>query len=118
MKNKRVVVLLKFFKGELNPFDGAALETALQSGAKEIVALTMSPASVAEQSVRRRGHDCHFSRFSRSCQTARSRFYLLRSAKRGRGYRASTAYACSKTWISLDGEDNGNGRRYRQDPKR
>lgn len=49
MKNKRVVVLLKFFKGELNPFDGAALETALQSGAKEIIALTMSPASVAEQ---------------------------------------------------------------------
>ena len=46
MKNKKIVVLLKYFKGELNPFDGSALECALESGAKEIIALTMSPTSV------------------------------------------------------------------------
>ena len=46
MKTKKIVVCLKYFKGELNPFDGAALECALQSGAKEIIALTMSPNSV------------------------------------------------------------------------
>ena len=40
MKNKKIVVLLKYFKGELNPFDGAALECALESGAKEIIALS------------------------------------------------------------------------------
>lgn len=49
MKNKRVVVALKFFKGELNPFDGAALECALESGAKEIVVLAMAPFAVKEQ---------------------------------------------------------------------
>ena len=48
MKNKKIVVLLKYFKGELNPFDGAALECALESGAKEITALTMAPASALE----------------------------------------------------------------------
>ena len=46
MKTKKIVVCLKYYKGELNPFDGAALECALQSGAKEIIALTMSPKSV------------------------------------------------------------------------
>ena len=46
MKNKRIVVCLKYFKGELNPFDGAALECALETGAKEIIAITMSPPSV------------------------------------------------------------------------
>ena len=46
MKNKKVVVCLKYYNGELNPFDGAALECALLSGAKEVIALTMSPASV------------------------------------------------------------------------
>ena len=43
MKNKKIVVLLKYFKGELNPFDGAALECAIESGAKEIIALSMAP---------------------------------------------------------------------------
>ena len=45
MKNKKIVVLLKYYKGELNPFDGAALECALETGASEIIALTMSPPS-------------------------------------------------------------------------
>ena len=45
MKNKRIVVLLKYYKGELNPFDGAALECALESGVKEIIALSMAPMS-------------------------------------------------------------------------
>ena len=43
MKNKRIVVLLKYYKGELNPFDGAALECALETGAKEVIALSMAP---------------------------------------------------------------------------
>ena len=43
MKNKKIVVLLKYFKGELNPFDGAALEAAIESGAKEVIALSMAP---------------------------------------------------------------------------
>lgn len=46
MKNKRIVVLLKFYKGELNPFDASALEVALSLNAKEVIALTMSPESV------------------------------------------------------------------------
>ena len=60
MKNKRIVVLLKYFKGELNPFDGAALECALQSGAKEVIALTMSPKSVLStfESLTRLGVKC------------------------------------------------------------
>ncbi len=60
MKNKRIVVCLKYFKGELNPFDGAALECALETGAKEIIALTMSPPSVlnAFQSLTRLGVKC------------------------------------------------------------
>ena len=45
MKDKRIVVLLKYFKGELNPFDGAALESALEMGAKEIIVLSMAPMS-------------------------------------------------------------------------
>ena len=45
MKNNKIVVLLKYFKGELNPFDGAALECALDTGA-EVTVLTMSPLSV------------------------------------------------------------------------
>ena len=57
MKDKRIVVLLKYFKGELNPFDGAALECALETGAKEIIALSMAPMSAlnAFQSVTRLG---------------------------------------------------------------
>ena len=43
MKNKRIVVLLKYYKGELNPFDGAALECAIESGANEIIVLSMAP---------------------------------------------------------------------------
>lgn len=45
MKNKRIVVLLKYFKGELNPFDGAALECALETGSKDIIAVSMAPMS-------------------------------------------------------------------------
>ena len=45
MKSKRIVVLLKYFKGELNPFDGAALECALETGAKEVIAVSMAPMS-------------------------------------------------------------------------
>ena len=57
MKNKRIVVTLKYFKGELNPFDGAALECALETGAKEIIALSMAPMSAlnAFQSLTRLG---------------------------------------------------------------
>ena len=60
MKDKRIVVLLKYFKGELNPFDGAALECALETGAKEIIALTMAPKSAlsAFQSITRLGVKC------------------------------------------------------------
>lgn len=60
MKNKRIAVLLKYYKGELNPFDGAALECALQTGAKDIIALTMSPLGVksALQNLTRLGVKC------------------------------------------------------------
>ena len=46
MKNKKVVVTLKYYKGELNPFDGAALEAALEAGFTDITAVAMAPASV------------------------------------------------------------------------
>lgn len=60
MKDKKVVVCLKYFKGELNPFDGAALECALEAGFSNIVALTMSPpsASGAFESLARLGVRC------------------------------------------------------------
>jgi electron transfer flavoprotein beta subunit len=60
MKNKKIVVALKYCKGELNPFDGAALECALQSGAGEVIALSMAPMSVmnAFQSLTRLGVKC------------------------------------------------------------
>ena len=45
MKNKRIVVLLKYFKGDLNPFDGAALECALEMGVREIIAVSLAPMS-------------------------------------------------------------------------
>ena len=48
MKNKKILVLLKFAGNELNPFDGAALECALALGAADITVLAMAPASVAE----------------------------------------------------------------------
>ncbi len=49
MKNKKLVVLVKYFKGEINPFDGAALECALQMGFKDITAVAMAPLSAVEQ---------------------------------------------------------------------
>ena len=57
MKNKRIVVLLKYFKGELNPFDCAALECALETGSKDIIAVSMAPMSAlnAFQSLTRLG---------------------------------------------------------------
>ncbi len=48
MNDRKIVVLTKFFKRELNPFDGAALECALQSGAKDITVLSMAPLSAAD----------------------------------------------------------------------
>lgn len=49
MKNKKVLVALKYFKGELNPFDCSALECALELGFEDITVLTMSPSTVLEQ---------------------------------------------------------------------
>ena len=46
MKNKKVVVALKYYKGELNPFDGAALESALEVGFSDVTAVAMAPESV------------------------------------------------------------------------
>ena len=46
MKNKKIVVTLKYYKGELNPFDGAALEAALEAGFTDITAVAMAPESV------------------------------------------------------------------------
>ena len=48
MKNKKILVLLKFYKGELNPFDASALECALQTGSLDVTAITMAPKSVYE----------------------------------------------------------------------
>lgn len=60
MIDKKVVVCLKYFKGELNPFDGAALECALEAGFSKIIALTMSPPSAAGafESLTRLGVQC------------------------------------------------------------
>ena len=60
MKDKKIVVLLKFFKGELNPFDGAALECALSLNAKEVIALAMAPISAldAMKNITRLGVKC------------------------------------------------------------
>ena len=43
----KIVVLLKFFRGELNPFDGAALECALEYGG-DVTVISMAPPSVEE----------------------------------------------------------------------
>lgn len=43
MNNKKIVVLLKYFKGELNPFDASALECALQLSKKDVTVLAMAP---------------------------------------------------------------------------
>ena len=48
MKAKKIVVLLKYFKGELNPFDGAALECAIECGFSDITVVAMAPPSVLE----------------------------------------------------------------------
>ena len=48
MKNKKILVLLKFYKGELNPFDASTLECALNTESRDITILTMAPSSVYE----------------------------------------------------------------------
>ena len=48
MNRKKIVVTLKYFQGELNPFDGAALECALETGG-DVTAVAMAPESVREQ---------------------------------------------------------------------
>ncbi len=45
MINSKVVVLTKFYQGEINPFDGSALETAIQGGYKDITVVSMAPLS-------------------------------------------------------------------------
>lgn len=47
MTEMKIVVLLKFFRGELNPFDGAALECALEWGA-DVTAVSMAPPSAKD----------------------------------------------------------------------
>ncbi len=42
----KILVLLKFYRGELNPFDGASLECALEWG-EDVTVLAMAPMSVA-----------------------------------------------------------------------
>lgn len=52
MNNKKIVVTLKYFQGELNPFDGAALECALECAAQtggDVIVVAMAPVSVKEQ---------------------------------------------------------------------
>ena len=49
MNNKKVLVTLKFFKGELNPFDATALECALSMHNVDVLVLTMAPLSVKEE---------------------------------------------------------------------
>ena len=48
MKDKKIIVCLKYYKGELNPFDASALECALLSGSKDITVVAMAPKSVQE----------------------------------------------------------------------
>ncbi len=48
MNNSKVVVALKYFKGELNPFDCSALEIALSQNL-DVTVLAMAPLSVLEQ---------------------------------------------------------------------
>ena len=47
MNNKKILVLLKFFKGELNPFDASSLECALRL-TNNVTILTMSPTAYLE----------------------------------------------------------------------
>lgn len=48
MKNKKILVLAKFYKGEINPFDASSLECALQTGCKDITVVTMAPLTVLD----------------------------------------------------------------------
>ena len=56
----KIAVLLKYYRGELNPFDAAALECALEAGG-EVHAFAMAPASVlpALESLTRLGVKAH-----------------------------------------------------------
>lgn len=45
MNNAKIAVAVKFCGGDLNPFDGAALECALRTGSRDITAVTMAPES-------------------------------------------------------------------------
>ena len=60
MKDKTILVALKYFKGELNPFDMSALECALSLKPKKVIALSMAPLSVKSQleSITRLGAEC------------------------------------------------------------
>lgn len=60
MKSKKVLVTLKYFKGELNPFDASALECALCMSDVEVIALSMAPLSSIDhlKSVSRLGVKC------------------------------------------------------------
>lgn len=49
MKNKKIIVCVKFCGGDLNPFDGAALECALSTECHDITVVTMAPESVREK---------------------------------------------------------------------
>ena len=48
MNNKKILVLLKYYKGELNPFDASSLECALNTGSNDITVMAMAPTSVLE----------------------------------------------------------------------
>ena len=48
MNNKKIVVALKYYKGELNPFDGSALENALLIENANVIVVAMAPRSVEE----------------------------------------------------------------------
>ncbi len=48
MNNKKILVLLKYYKGELNPFDASSLECALLSGSNDVTVMAMAPISVLE----------------------------------------------------------------------
>ena len=103
MNRKKIVVTLKYYQGELNPFDGAALECALQTGG-DVTAVAMAPESGAV--IRSRvcgkryaGDELYF-RFGD--QTVATRFYFLRQAKRRRRHGAGAAHAGAKAGISVD----------------
>ena len=49
MKDKKVVVAIKYYKSEINPFDAAALEAALEAGFSDVTVVTMAPMSVLPQ---------------------------------------------------------------------